>query len=35
VPNLSSKPAYIEQENGKDELASAKMDFDYLRSLDF
>jgi sugar phosphate isomerase/epimerase len=35
VPNLSSKPAYIEQENGKDELASARMDYDYLRSLDF
>jgi sugar phosphate isomerase/epimerase len=35
VPNLPSKPAYIEQENGKDELASARMDFEYLRNLDF
>ena len=35
VPNLQNKPAYVEQENGKDELASAKIDYEYLRNLDF
>jgi hypothetical protein len=26
---------HVEQENGFDELASARMDFDYLQRLDF
>jgi sugar phosphate isomerase/epimerase len=35
VPDLAKKPAYVEQENGRDELASARTDFEYLRKLEF
>jgi sugar phosphate isomerase/epimerase len=35
VPSLTSKPCYVEQEGPKDELASAKQNFDYLRALAF
>jgi sugar phosphate isomerase/epimerase len=35
IPQLEAKPTYVEQENGKDELASARIDFDYLHNLDF
>jgi len=35
VPNLSSKPCYVEQENPKDELASAKQNCAYLKKLTF
>jgi sugar phosphate isomerase/epimerase len=33
VPNLSEKPCYVEQENPTDELASARQNAEYLRSL--
>lgn len=35
VPNLSSKPCYVEQEAAKDELASAKQNCAYLKKLTF
>jgi sugar phosphate isomerase/epimerase len=35
IPDLAKKPCYVEQENGRDELASARTDFEYLRTLDF
>lgn len=35
IPDLSRKPCHVEQENGRDELASARTDFEYLRTLDF
>jgi sugar phosphate isomerase/epimerase len=35
VPDLASKPSYVEQEEPKDELASARKNFEYLKNLDF
>ena len=35
IPDLAKKPCYVEQENGRDELASARADFEYLRTLEF
>jgi sugar phosphate isomerase/epimerase len=35
IPDLARKPCHVEQENGRDELASARTDFEYLRTLDF
>ena len=35
VPDLSQKPCYVEQENPSDELASARVNCDYLRRLTF
>ncbi|HEY3584942.1 MAG TPA: TIM barrel protein, partial [Casimicrobiaceae bacterium] len=35
VPNLDRKPCYVEQENPKDELASAKQNCAYLKKLTF
>jgi sugar phosphate isomerase/epimerase len=35
VPNLNDKPCYVEQENGRDELASAGIDYKYLAGLEF
>lgn len=35
VPALSSKPCYVEQESPKDELASARMNFQYAKGLVF
>jgi len=35
VPGLSSKPCYVEQEGPKDELASARTNFEYARALVF
>jgi sugar phosphate isomerase/epimerase len=35
IPDLAKKPSYVEQENGRDELASARTDFQYLRALEF
>jgi len=35
VPDLSSKPCYVEQEGPKDELASARQNFSFLRGLSF
>ena len=35
VPHLSEKPTYVEQEEPKDELASARQNEEYLRKLEF
>ncbi len=35
VPELAKKPCFVEQEGAADELASAKLNFDYLRALTF
>ena len=35
IPDLARKHCHVEQENGRDELASARIDFEYLRTLDF
>lgn len=35
VPNLKAKPCYVEQEQPKDELASARQNAAYLKKLDF
>ena len=35
IPDIARKPCHVEQENGRDELASARADFQYLRTLDF
>ncbi|MEP6621280.1 MAG: TIM barrel protein [bacterium] len=35
VPSLLGKPCYVEQEGATDELASMRIDHDYLRNLDF
>jgi|SRR5580765_4849354 len=35
IPNLSAKPAYVEQEGPTDELASMKVDYQYLHKLQF
>lgn len=35
IPDLARKPCYVEQENGTDELASARYDYEYLRNLIF
>ena len=35
VPLLDQKPCYVEQENATDELAAARVDFQYLRDLRF
>ena len=35
VPAVNSKPCYVEHESPKDELASARTNFDYLRALEF
>ncbi len=35
VPGLASKPCFVEQEGPKDELASARLNHDYLRTLEF
>ena len=35
IPDLAKKPCYVEQENARDELASARTDFEYLRNLEF
>ncbi len=35
VPQLASKPCFVEQEGPKDEMASAKINADFLRTLDF
>ena len=35
VPELSKKPCYVEQEGPKDELASARQNFSFLRALSF
>ena len=35
IPDLAKKPCYVEQEGAKDELVSAKANFEYLRALEF
>ena len=35
VPAINSKPCYVEDENSTDELAAARLNFDYLRQLTF
>lgn len=35
IPDLAKQPCYVEQENARDELASARTDFEYLRNLEF
>jgi hypothetical protein len=35
VPDLAKKPCFVEQEGAADELASAKMNFEYVRGLAF
>jgi sugar phosphate isomerase/epimerase len=35
IPDIGRKPLHVEQENGRDELASARADFEYLRTLEF
>ncbi|HZE08178.1 MAG TPA: sugar phosphate isomerase/epimerase [Gemmatimonadaceae bacterium] len=35
IPELDQKPTYVEQEHGRDELASARIDYEYLHGLDF
>ncbi len=35
IPDLAKKPCYVEQEGAKDEMASAKANFEYLRALEF
>jgi sugar phosphate isomerase/epimerase len=35
VPDLAHKPCYVEQENPADELASARVNYEYLRRLTF
>ena len=35
VPDLARKPCYVEQENPKDEMASARTNFGYLKTLVF
>jgi sugar phosphate isomerase/epimerase len=35
IPDVQKKPCYVEQENPKDELASVKQDYDYLKKLEF
>jgi sugar phosphate isomerase/epimerase len=35
IPDIARKPCHVEQENGRDELASARADFQYLSTLDF
>ena len=35
IPDVQKKPCYVEQENPKDELASMKRNYDYLKTLQF
>lgn len=35
VRDIDQKPCYVEQEGSKDPMASAKLDFDYLKALEF
>ena len=35
VPGLAAKPCFVEQEGPKDELLSARLNYNYLRTLDF
>ena len=35
VPDIAAKPAYVEQEDWADSMASARVNYEYLRTLDF
>jgi len=35
IPEVQKKPCYVEQENPKDELASVREDYNYLKKLEF
>lgn len=35
IPDVQKKPCYVEQENPKDELASVRQDYNYLKKLEF
>jgi len=35
VRDLARKPVYVEQEGARDSLASARLNYEYLRKLDF
>lgn len=35
IPDLEKKPCFVEQEGAKDEMASAKANYDYLKALEF
>jgi sugar phosphate isomerase/epimerase len=35
IPDVHKKPCYVEQEGPKDELASMKLDYNYLKKLEF
>ena len=35
IPDVQKKPCYVEQENPKDELASARQNYSYLKKLEF
>jgi sugar phosphate isomerase/epimerase len=35
IPDVQKKPCYVEQESPKDELASMKLNYDYLKKLEF
>jgi sugar phosphate isomerase/epimerase len=35
IPDIQKKPCYVEQENPKDELASMRQDYNYLKKLEF
>lgn len=35
IPDVQKKPCYVEQESPKDELASARRNYDYLKKLEF
>ena len=35
VPDIAAKPVYVEQEDWADSMASARVNYEYLRTLDF
>ncbi len=35
IPDIQKKPCYVEQENPKDELVSARQNYEYLKKLEF
>ena len=35
IPDINAKPCYVEQEGPKDELASARTNWEYVKALKF
>jgi hypothetical protein len=35
VPDIAAKPVYVEQEEWADSMTSARVNYEYLRALDF